>query len=316
MNIRAYKTTKLLIILVFTVIVLILGYQPIYAQSKDDESTSRDQFLKIDSVLVNLPVIVIDKENNPIKDLTIEDFTVFSDKKKQVISIFETSEDPLQVVIMLDVSDSLREHFKDVQKSAIDFVKMLRPKDKAMMVTFDCSVHTLNDFTSDTNLLVSSINKMSVKRSFSGTCIYDSLYEVVENYLKNTDKSRKAIILLTDGVDNNSKKSFSSLQSSLASSNVAIYTILYDTSFSNKNSKSVMDQLVTFTGGRKYKAEENSTKRIFQVIAKELQCQYKLGFYPDNDDRDTLHDIKVEVTRPNVKVKTRQSYYISYYTDK
>lgn len=306
-----YKTIKKYVSIVFSIIILVFLCKPIYGQI-DAESLSEkaEDSIKIDSVLVNLPIIVTDKRNNFVKGLTAQDFTIYSDQRKQVISIFETSEDPLQVIIMLDISDSIKAYFKEIQKSAIDFVKTLRPQDRAMMVTFDCNINILSYFTSDTRLLMSLINNMPTQPGISGTCIYDSLYDISENYFKKFDRSRKVIILLTDGVDNNSKRSFSSLRNNLANSNIVIYGILYGGSTNIKKSQSLIDQLINVTGGRKYKAEDSTTKKIFKIITQELQNQYQIGFYPDNVDSDTLHNVKVEVARENVKIKTKESYYI------
>jgi VWFA-related protein len=284
--------------------------QKTFAQSNSTELISEEkEAIKIDSFLVNLPLIVVDKQNNFVKGLSVEDFIIYSDYKRQNISVFETSEDPLQIVVMLDVSDSVKKYFKDIQKSAIDFVKVLRPKDKAILITFDCKLNILNEF-SDTQLVKSFINQKSNTHSSSGTCIYDSLYEVVENHFATREKSRNVIILLTDGVDNSSKQSVDNLRKMLARTNVVIYTILYNTPFSDKTSKSTLENLIKFTGGRNYKAQDKDTKRIFQSITKELQNQYYLGFYADKDEYNGLHDVRVEVTRQNVKVKTRQSYYL------
>lgn len=299
---KNYQTSKYILLLLVNI--LVLFYKPVYAQTNDEET------IKVDSVLVNVPVIVTDKNDNFAQNLTINDFSIYSDKKKQVVSVFETSEAPLQVVIMLDVSISIGKHFKDIQNSAIDFVKVLRPQDQAMMVTFGGKVQILNDFTSDFNILKSSIDKISNTSISSNTSVYDCLSEIIENQFKNSDKSRKAIILLTDGVDTSSARSFSGLRYSLANSSIVIYTILYQTISSNKDSENVIDQIVNFTGGRKFKAEKSNVKKVFKEITKELQNQYQLGFYPDDIDGDVLHSIKVEVTRQNLKVRTRSSYYI------
>jgi len=301
-SMKNYQTSKYILLLLVNI--LVLFYKPVYAQTNDEET------IKVDSVLVNVPVIVTDKNDNFAQNLTINDFSIYSDKKKQVVSVFETSEAPLQVVIMLDVSISIGKHFKDIQNSAIDFVKVLRPQDQAMMVTFGGKVQILNDFTSDFNILKSSIDKISNTSISSNTSVYDCLSEIIENQFKNSDKSRKAIILLTDGVDTSSARSFSGLRYSLANSSIVIYTILYQTISSNKDSENVIDQIVNFTGGRKFKAEKSNVKKVFKEITKELQNQYQLGFYPDDIDGDVLHSIKVEVTRQNLKVRTRSSYYI------
>ncbi len=297
-------------LVVFLLFVVSMLSQKTFAQSNSTELISEEkEAIKIDSFLVNLPLIVVDKQNNFVKGLSVEDFIIYSDYKRQNISVFETSEDPLQIVVMLDVSDSVKKYFKDIQKSAIDFVKVLRPKDKAILITFDCKLNILNEF-SDTQLVKSFINQKSNTHSSSGTCIYDSLYEVVENHFATREKSRNVIILLTDGVDNSSKQSVDNLRKMLARTNVVIYTILYNTPFSDKTSKSTLENLIKFTGGRNYKAQDKDTKRIFQSITKELQNQYYLGFYADKDEYNGLHDVRVEVTRQNVKVKTRQSYYL------
>jgi Ca-activated chloride channel family protein len=299
-----YKHVQILDKYLFTLVlalILMLFYKPVYAQNNDGET------IKVNATLVNVPVIVTDKNDHFISNLTINDFTIYADQKKQIPAVFETSNEPLQVIIMLDISESMNKYFKEIRNSAIDFVKVLRPKDQAMIVTFDCTVHVVSDFSSKTEKLISDINTMSTTPSSPSTCIYDCLSEVVEKYFKE-DKTRKAIILLTDGDDNFSGRSFSGLRYTLSNSSIVVYGISYVLA-GDIASADVINQIVDFTGGKTFNGE-NNTKKVFSEITKELQNQYQLGFYPDEAEKSeaALHDIKVEVSRPNVKVRARHSY--------
>ncbi|HLG16677.1 MAG TPA: VWA domain-containing protein [Blastocatellia bacterium] len=306
------------------------------------QQKSADVPIKIESTLVNVPVIVSDRQGRYISGLKLADFRLYDDGAPQPVSFFETSEQPLNIALLLDTSRSTFEVIDDIKEAARDFLKEMRPRDRAMIVSFDYDVHELSPLTSDRRALDRAIDGARIGDYF-GTTLRDAVYEVTERSLKRID-GRKAIILLTDGKDFGSQVSETDLLAVAAESDAMIYSVFYETNSpqarrnagrnpfprgrrggwgrrpnadrrsdrqarNNKEAIRFMSQLSEVSAGRFYESEVADLKKTFNLIAEELRHQYVLGFYPDAARLDgNKHRLKVEVTTPNAAVRARRSY--------
>lgn len=194
---------------------------PIRAQDKADE------VIKIDTALVNIPVIVSDRQNRYIPGLTIADFKVFQDDSEQKIDIFNNEEAPMSIVLALDTSRSTELVLDKIKKAAKQFVKILDPADRAMIVTFDNDIEVLSPLTNDRKALEKAIKSAEIGDRL-GTLVYDAVYEVINSRLKAVS-GRKAIILLTDGKDFGSYITRRELLDELDESDTVIYPVFYET---------------------------------------------------------------------------------------
>jgi VWFA-related protein len=194
---------------------------PAYAQDKPED------VIKIDTALVNIPVIVSDRQNRYIPGLTIADFKVFQDGAEQSIEVFNNEEAPMSIVLALDTSRSTEFVLDKIKKAAKQFVKVLAPGDRAMIVTFDNDVEILSPLTSDKKVLQKAVKDAEIGESF-GTLIHDAVYQVINKTLKPV-KGRKAIILLTDGKDFGSYITRRELLEELNESDTVIYPVFYET---------------------------------------------------------------------------------------
>jgi VWFA-related protein len=191
-----------------------------FAQNNDD-------VIKIDTALVNLPVIVSDRDGRYISGLKQEDFSVFQDGEKQKIEIFASEESPINVAILLDTSRSTQDVLGKIRKAAKEFIKNMRPEDKAMIVSFDDNVEILSQLTSDKKVLKNAIEDAKIG-DYVGTVLNDAVYNVVKNQFAKI-KGRKAIILLTDGKDHGSYVNQRELLYQMQESDTMIYSIYYET---------------------------------------------------------------------------------------
>src|SRR5437870_425079 len=158
--------------------------------------------LSIDTNLISVPVIVSDRDNRYIPDLKVAAFHLFDNQVEQKITYFDTGEEPLNVVLMLDTSMSTSGVLKDIKKAAKEFLKDLRPQDRAMIVTFDWQYQKLSTLTNDRKELETAIKHTKVGK-YPGTVLNDALMEVSAHVLQPI-RGRKAIILLSDGEDRDS----------------------------------------------------------------------------------------------------------------
>src|SRR6186713_2872911 len=158
-----------------------------------------DERIRVDTRLVSVPVIVSDRNARYIPNLSSADFTVLQDGTAQKIEFFAATEEPLTIALLIDTSHSTAPVLGDIKDSAKAFIKLLQPRDRAMIVSFDHQMLVLSSLTSDQEQLRKAINKAEIPEYF-GTVLRDAAHQTIRNSLAPI-KGRKAIILLTDGKD-------------------------------------------------------------------------------------------------------------------
>src|SRR5262245_60564412 len=195
---------------------------PAAAQTQKRDS---DQTFKIDTTLVSVPVIVSDRQGRYIAGLKASDFTLYEDRVKQPIAFFADTEEPINVALLLDTSKSATWALDDIKITAKDFVKQLRPQDRAMIVSFDHDTIALCELTSNRQTLERAIGDAQIGERF-GTKLRDAVNAVMkEEFI--TVKGRKAIVLLTDGKDYGSEVGEQTLMESAAEADTLIYSVFY-----------------------------------------------------------------------------------------
>ena len=183
-----------------------------------------DDVIKLESTLVNLPLLVSDRSGRYVPQLSKQDFLLYEDGVQQTIASFGSEEVPFNVALMLDVSPSVAGSVKDIQDAAIEFVRQLRSQDRVMVVAFDRGIHYLTDFTNDRRQLEWAIRGT---RTGSGTSVYDAVYETVDRKLRNIE-GRKALILFSDGEDTTSSRaSYDDAVNLVGESDVLVYGLRY-----------------------------------------------------------------------------------------
>lgn len=192
--------------------------------SAGQQQSGDDEVIKLESTLVNIPLLVSDRSGRYIPQLGARDFALYEDGVQQTIASFGTEEVPFSVVLLLDVSPSVQGNIQDIQEAAIAFVRQLRSQDRVMVASFDRHIHYLSDFTSDRSQLEWAIRKADTG---SGTSVYDAVYEVVDRKLRNIE-GRKALILFSDGEDTTSgRASYDDAVDLVAESDVLVYGLRY-----------------------------------------------------------------------------------------
>src|SRR4030095_860026 len=215
-----FRTTVAAILSVLTCCVV--WAIPTAAQTQKQES---EQTFKIDTTLVSVPVIVSDRRVRYIPGLKASDFRLYEDRVKQAIVFFADTEEPINVALLLDTSKSATWPLDEIKKTAQDFVKQLRPQDRAMIVSFDRDTTALCELTSDRKTLERAIGNAQIGERF-GTKLRDAVNAVMKEEFR-TVKGRKAIVLLTDGKDHGSEVPEEALLESAAAADTLIYSVFY-----------------------------------------------------------------------------------------
>lgn len=300
-------------IVILSVLLLFTFTNNSKAQDTDDDTP-----IKVNTVLINVPVIATDKSGRNIAGLKKENFSIFQDGEKQNIEFFADTETPMNVAIVIDTSGSTTSILGDIKDAAHDFIKIFGSEDKGMIVSFDHKINVINKLTSDQNELRKAISYASIADE-GGSRMYDALYQIVTKDFASI-RGRKAIIVLTDG-DVEGKTSREKLLDILIESDSLVYPIFFQTRriLPLKVKTITMQQLLNIppvdflntialaTGGRVYAADASNFKGAFQSIAEELKKQYLVGFYSKDSEGGKSNNISVKVDRQDVVIRTKKT---------
>jgi Ca-activated chloride channel homolog len=183
-----------------------------------------DEVIRLESTLVNIPLLVSDRSGRYISQLSKRDFQLYEDGVEQELASFSSEEVPFSVVLLLDMSPSVQGSTDAIQDAALAFVKQMRPQDRMMVASFDRSVQYLTDFTTDRRQLEYAIRRV---QTGSGTSVYDAVYETVTRRLRNIE-GRKALILFSDGEDTTSSQTdYDGAVEAVSESDVLVYGLRY-----------------------------------------------------------------------------------------
>ncbi len=264
---------------------------------------------------VSVVFTVTDKHNHYVKDLAKTDFKVIDDEKAvEDIRSFRREHDlPLQVGLLIDASNSIRDRFKFEQESAIEFLSQtVRPRyDEAFVVGFDTEAEVTQDFTDSTEALSRGVRAL---RPGGGTAMFDALYKSCrEKLLKSaqTGAVRRAIVLVSDGEDNASHVSREEAIEMALRSNAIVYTI--STNFPGGGSgDKVLQRIADATGGRAFQPFQLSdVANAFAQIQDDLRSQYALSYRPPDFRHDGRYRT-IEVLaqgRKGLRIRSRHGYY-------
>ena len=210
-----------------TVLTLFAGALPVFGQGQvEKQQQDPQQSIKIPTNLVTVPVIVTDRYGSFITGLSRNQFTVREEGSAQKIEDFSSTEAPFSVALLIDTSHSTKNKLGRIRKAAETFIKQLLPNDRIMVVSFDDKVRFICDFTSDHAELKRAVNSLE---SHYKTSLYDAIHLTI-NEKMNKIQGRKAIVVLTDGVDTASKHAtFESAIELAASAGIITYAVQYET---------------------------------------------------------------------------------------
>lgn len=303
-----------------------------------------DDIIRVDSSIVRLNVGVADKRGRPITDLNKDDFVVYEDGVKQKISRFEPVAAPFSVVMLLDMSGSTLGFREVMKQSAFRFVDALAPEDRIAVVEFYDKVNLRTDFTTDRRKVAFSINASNGRGK---TQFYKALDFALDK-LATEGKRRKAIIVLTDGVDSSvrdddrkfleniddsgvlsaikpdSNEILNRILNRTDAQGVTIYPLALPSGDPNKLADPTMRQTAMFRAAReRIQILANRTGgtlntinrleemgRLYAAVAAEMRTLYTVEYQPSNEKRDgKWRQIKIEVNDPELIAKTRQGYF-------
>jgi Ca-activated chloride channel family protein len=277
-----------------------------------DEEIDEGSIVRFNTELVTLNVRVIDRNNRPINSVRESDFHVFEDGVLQPIESFTREEVPISYGLSIDTSQSLRTQITAVIEAGKTIVNSNKPGDETFLVRFISrdKIETLQDFTARKDLLIDGLDDLYVEGG--QTAIIDAVYlsaEHVAEYKKgdDSDRRRRALIVITDGEDRASFYSQEKLFARLREEDVQIYVIGFVNELDKdggliaksprEKAVKLINKLASETGGRAFFPESLSQlPQIADEIVRDMRTQYVLSYNPTNKSRDgSFRAIRVSV---------------------
>ena len=294
------------VITLTALVVATLGFPTLLRSQQDDD------VIRVNTDLVVLNVTVTDKAGQYVPGLRLSDFTIFEDGKQvspELISSFSLHESPFASVVLLDTSGSMESRLSLARSAAIRFLDGLRDEDVAAVYKFDSKVEQVQEFSSGRDLapMVYGVQATGL------TTLNDAIVDAAKALAARPEK-RKAIVVLSDGMDTHSKATSEKAIESALAVGASIYAVDMSASegsgLSNRQSAAVLRDFAEKSGGRFVATPGGPALRdAFASIADELGHQYTIAFRPMNQRHDgKWHKLDVKSSRSDLEIRSRKAY--------
>jgi VWFA-related protein len=264
---------------------------------------------------VNVLFIATDKHGKFVRDLNQSDFTILDDHKppQSIVNFRRETDLPLHMGLLIDVSGSIHSRFEFEQNAAISFLQhsIRAGFDKAFILGFNQESKVTQDFTDNVQLLSDGIHRL---QDGGGTALYDAIYKASkEKFLKDRPDhpTRKAIVLVSDGEDNQSEKTQAQAIEMAQRAEVIIYAISTDDSGLVLRGDHVLEKIAEATGGRAFfPFKMKDITHSFAAIEDELRSQYVVSYRPADFDADGRYrSIEISALKKDLQVRARKGYF-------
>ena len=279
-----------------------VSIEPRAKRSAADEKLPRAN-IRVDSTLVLIPVTVTDPLNRFVTGLDKDNFRVFEDKQEQKLLQFSSEDAPLSVGVVFDASGSMGNKLLKSREAVAQFLKTANPEDEFFLAQFNDRAEMVVPFTHD---LAEVQNHLAFTQSKGKTALLDAVYLALHE-MKKARNPRKAVLIISDGGDNNSRYTENEIKNLVREADVQLYAIgIYEQIGSRARTAEelagpgLLTELAEQTGGRQYAVENlNELPDIAAKIGIELRNQYILGYSPANQDRNGKYrKVQVKLVQP------------------
>jgi len=264
---------------------------------------------------VNVLFIATDRRGKFVRNLNQNDFSIFDDHKpvESILNFRRETDLPIELGLLMDVSGSVEGRFGFEKDAATGFLQhIIRPGyDRAFIVGFNKESRLTQDFTDKVPLLAAGVQRLT---NGGGTALYDAIYKACKEKLLHDTSGhpiRKAIVILSDGEDNQSEYTRAQAIEMAQRAEVLIYAISTDDSGLILRGDKVLEDLASATGGRAffpYKMKDIT--HSFAAIEDELRSQYAVSYKPSDFDTDgRYHSIEITALKKDLQVRARRGYY-------
>jgi VWFA-related protein len=259
----------------------------------------------VDVDVVRVTVVVTDEHGRFVPDLKQKDFQVSEDGVPQKISAFSDERTPLELVTAIDVSSSVTEALPEMKTAAGRFLGGLAATDQATVLGFNDSIYTLARRSTDQAMRERAIGRL---RAWGGTALYDAIVHSIDVLDRQT--GRRAIVLFTDGEDQNSHAPMGTAIAQVEASDAMIYVVGQGRAVHSKDLQKLLERIATTSGGRAFfRNTPQKLDEAFGEILEDLHHQYSISYPAPDDQRDgKWHSISIKAGEGKYKVRARQGY--------
>lgn len=274
--------------------------------------------IRVDSNLVLIPVTVTDPLNRFVTGLEKDNFRIFEDKAEQTVASFSSEDAPLSVGLVFDTSGSMGSKLEKSRQAVAQFFKTANPEDEFFLVQFGDTADLIQPFTRN---LEEIQNRLVFTQSKGRTALLDALYMALSQ-MKSARNPRKALLVISDGGDNNSRYTEAEIKNLVKEADVQIYGIgIYEAMSARGRTpeeaagQGLLTEIAEQTGGRQYPVENvNELPDIAGKIGVELRNQYVLGYSPQNQVRDGKYrKVQIKLVQPRGLPTLRTFFKMGYY---
>jgi Ca-activated chloride channel homolog len=302
----------LLLVLLGSASALLRGQQPVT--------------IKVPADMVFVPVTVRRPESGFVKGLPKSAFHIYEDGKPQEMELFSQEAVDTRIAIVLDISGSVRSEWGTIKYATTKFIENLKPEDQFAIVTFNTEIRLKMDWGRKTDRL----NSVLTTICSGNTKLWDAIWVVSNDVFKGINE-KKAMIIMSDGLDNDSSVSYDEALKAAVSSKAAVYVVSKTEAVhqlmefeSSKNSQYgnipqkefanadlALRKLAFETGGRVlYPNNFGQLNDIYAQVDEELRNQYTIGYYSTNTAKDgSYRHIEVRAEAPGAQLSARPGYY-------
>ncbi len=267
--------------------------------------------IRVDSNLVLVPVTVLDPFARMVTGLDAENFQVFENGVQQKITSFGSEDSPLSIGIVFDTSGSMKEKIAVSRQAVAEFFKSANPEDEAFLVELSDRPQLVVPFTHDLGRIEEDI---LTAKSRGNTALLDGVTLAVSE-MKKATHPRKALIVISDGGDNNSRYTEMEVRNRVRESDVQIYTMgIFSGGGEINDNGGLLSRLAEMTGGRHFEVSPGDLVDVAAKIGVELRNTYLLGYSPANANRDGKYRaIVVKVVPPRGMPKLSAAWRRGYF---
>jgi Ca-activated chloride channel family protein len=274
--------------------------------------------IRVQSTMVLIPVTVTDSLNRFVTGLEKDDFKLFEENQPQEIASFSSEDTPISVGVVFDCSGSMGEKLRRSRDAVAQFLKKANPEDEFFLVQFNDGAKLVHGFTTSTEEIQ---NRLTFSQSKGRTALLDAVYRAIFE-TKRARNPRRALLIISDGGDNNSRYSESEIKNLVKEADVQIYAIgIYEPlsmrgrTAEESSGPELLTHIAQQTGGRQYSIDDvNELADVATKIGVELRNQYILGYAPHDQRHDGKYRrVIVKLKQPKGLPQLRAYWRLGYF---
>lgn len=272
-------------------------------RGRADHEFNQDETIRLSTNLIEVFLTVRD-DNRFVNDLTEANFEVYDEGIQQQLAFFETEDRPVSIALLLDTSGSMQRVMGMLQDAAGKFVQGLKAEDEVTVIGFGGMVKELAPLSRDKSKLTDAINQTT---SEGATPLYDAIVRAILKL--EAGSGRRAIVLITDGMDTQSQLSADSVIKMSGQMAVPLFAIGAGEALKEYKLRNTLEEMTERTGGKAFFVKMEELPKAFKEITANLKASYRAGYYVNKQMDGKWHTLSVRLKSAKGRVITREGYY-------